>query len=303
MKQIILKVIYLLTVFATCCCGQFVNAQSVDVSLNLRYSNPADPAFGGVWYLIAQDNDTEEGIAELVVAIKDILNAKPSTDIDLLAFEAINGMTNIGGNSPVVTDNSLTQITYRQDLADASNLVYGVGAGSGTAGNVPGDSVASGVVSPWNNSVLIASGTFGDIRPTFSTTAKVFTASSGIDTSAAASVETVVRGDSVGTDALLLGDANRNWTVDLDDFNAVINNFGSTNGWDQGNFSGAANSTVDLSDFGTVMNFFGSSSIPPGTGLGTGLAVPEPSTFVLLVTLVGFIGLNSKRSQGLFTLS
>ena len=60
--------------------------------------------------------------------------------------------------------------------------------------------------------------------------------------------------------AAVPGDANLNGTVDQNDFDLVIGNFGSAGGWTQGDFN--YNGVIDQNDFDLVLGNFGSSFDP-----------------------------------------
>ena len=92
----------------------------------------------------------------------------------------------------------------------------------------------------------------------------------------------------------LLGDANGDGHVDLNDLNTVLNNLGTTtSAWTSGNFDGAP--TIDLNDLNDVLNNLGvtyatssaDQSVRPGT------PAPEPATLALL----GLTPLLTKRRK------
>ncbi|NLF31438.1 MAG: hypothetical protein GX591_11210 [Planctomycetes bacterium] len=58
----------------------------------------------------------------------------------------------------------------------------------------------------------------------------------------------------------VIGDANQDWAVDLDDFVVLKNHFGTGAGWDQGDFD--FDGDVDLDDFVLLKNNFGESRDP-----------------------------------------
>ncbi len=87
----------------------------------------------------------------------------------------------------------------------------------------------------------------------------------------------------------LLGDANIDGKVDLNDLNTVLNNLGvATTAWTSGNFDGAA--TIDLNDLNSVLNHLGVSfpagantvAIAEGLASGAVAATPEPTSLMLL---------------------
>jgi hypothetical protein len=75
----------------------------------------------------------------------------------------------------------------------------------------------------------------------------------------------------------LLGDANTDGTVDLNDLNIVMNHLGqTTSNWTDGNFDNAP--TIDLTDLNDVLNNLGT------TATSSAIAAPEPGSLALLVT-------------------
>ena len=96
----------------------------------------------------------------------------------------------------------------------------------------------------------------------------------------------------------LLGDANIDGKVDLNDLNIVLNNLGNANAnWTSGNFDGAA--TIDLNDLNDVLNNLGLTFGSPTfsqEALATQSA-PEPATLTLLVSAVGLPLLRRSRRR------
>jgi hypothetical protein len=92
--------------------------------------------------------------------------------------------------------------------------------------------------------------------------------------------QTTFRGVAVDSNSLLvvpaiLGDANLDGTVDMNDLTIVLNHLGSTTtAFTAGNFDGAA--TVDLTDLNDVLNNLGA-SIPSGNLFLSVQARPSPS--------------------------
>ncbi len=84
----------------------------------------------------------------------------------------------------------------------------------------------------------------------------------------------------------LLGDANVDGHVDLNDLDTVLNNLGSaTSLWTSGNFDNA--STIDLNDLNDVLNnlgtnFANSSSVIAAESLVAATPTPEPASLSLL---------------------
>jgi hypothetical protein len=85
---------------------------------------------------------------------------------------------------------------------------------------------------------------------------------------------------------LLLGDANGDGRVDINDLTIVLANFGQTGiTWSQGEFTG--DGTVDINDLTIVLANFGQTAGASAAGLA---AVPEPGTLVLVVaSLLGML--------------
>jgi hypothetical protein len=99
-----------------------------------------------------------------------------------------------------------------------------------------------------------------------------------------------VRGDSVATDGLQLGDANRDGRVNGDDLNIVLLGFNTAgqNTWDLGDFNNSGTSNGD--DLNEVLLRFNQvNPAPPAI-----TAVPEPSTVMLAIGSV-LLGLARRR--------
>jgi len=78
------------------------------------------------------------------------------------------------------------------------------------------------------------------------------------------------------------GDTNIDGMVTIADFAVVQSNFGSPGTWIEGDFNG--DGLVSIADFSLLQANFGASF---STGL-TPVAVPEPSTMLLTIALLGF---------------
>jgi len=257
----------------------------VDVSLNLRYTDPADPSEGGTWTLVAKTDSP--GIAGLVVRfVGDTMPAAGTIDNAATIGHDINGgALKIGqfdhdsdGNTP-----TQTEFVYGQDPNDG--LVLGVGAGvnpwNGGQDPLDGQNVGPGT---WDGSTIIATGAIADLttRPSiFSVAANEIIG--GVPTGPATIGATPVRGDSLvtlgletpGGSGLLAGDANRDGTVGPADVSALSGGFNTAGGWNQGNFNG--DGTIGPADVSALSGNFNSSGVPPAI---TG--VPEPASLTLL---------------------
>jgi hypothetical protein len=89
----------------------------------------------------------------------------------------------------------------------------------------------------------------------------------------------------------LLGDANGDGTVDINDLTIVLTNYGKTGmTWSQGAMDGDPTGTVDINDLTVVLANYDKTS---GTGLA---AVPEPSSAILFgLGAVGLFALVRRR--------
>lgn len=268
-----------------------VQAADIDLSLNLRYTDPADPSEGGSWFLMGKTNTAgaNTGIAGLSVYLTNINTAG-------IAF----GNGTAIGTYPVVTQATLGanvatpgNTPFNSTAAGVTNIVYGqdlvttiktIGEGAGTPGIIATDPLRNAA---WANSTLLISGTFGAARPAFNaaTDGNVFNAGgAAVD----ATISTTVRGDSRLDKALespagaglLFGDLNRNGTVSfLGDVQPAFLNVGvaGKNTWGDGDFNDSG-SVSFLGDVQPAFNNIGVAA-PPAPAIG---AVPEPATLALL---------------------
>ena len=290
-------------VFAMCAlalglAGQRAHAQAnINVSLNLRYTDPANPAEGGTWQLVAKTNDAD-GIAALRVVLTDvgITGATLNTGIGAIT----SGVGNPPG-APIRAIGSSLEVLYGQDLTVA-NSVLGVGTGDGPGGaaNKPGEIVSDVLKNAtWNGASLLASGNFGATRPGFSAVAAEVAGGNTMDVplpkaAVAANVTTTVRGDSLislglntpATAGLRPGDANRDFSVSFADFSALQANYNQapgTKGWDQGDFNNDGN--VSFADFSALQANYNQTS--PAPTVAALAAVPEPASMALVAMAFG----------------
>jgi hypothetical protein len=280
---------------------------TIDVSLNLRYNDPANPAEGGKFYVVAQSNATTGpgGLAGLSVNISNIDSA--SAVFGVAASEngyaattraQINDTLAPAGNSPYkLTSGGFVNLVYGQDVTQA--LITNIGKGASTPGNIATDPLRNTAV--WNNSTLLFSGSFGATRPAFGTgnDANVFNTAT---TTSQATVLTSVRGDSVAslglntpaTQGLRIGDRNRDGAVNLStDILPALANIGKpAQGWDQGDFNNSG--TVNVSaDILPALAQIGLPALPPATPAVA--AVPEPTTVGLALVGMTALGIFRKR--------
>jgi len=87
----------------------------------------------------------------------------------------------------------------------------------------------------------------------------------------------------------LPGDANFDGAVNLQDFNILASNFGTTDRfWYQGDFNGDLR--VNLQDFNLLAGHFGQTNASPG------IAVPEPTLFALVSALASLLMARRRRT-------
>ncbi|HMO85037.1 MAG TPA: PEP-CTERM sorting domain-containing protein, partial [Lacipirellulaceae bacterium] len=204
-----------------------------------------------------------------------------------------------GGNPFAGAVTGGVNVLYGQNTSTGGTVVLGVG--SGGPGNVALDPLRFQGTA-YNNSAVIAQGTFGGSLPAFisvganSTDANVHNV--GQTTTPAnlpavdANTTTVVRGDSVSVHGLRPGDANRDGVVNLADFailSGSYNQAGTT--WDQGNFNSTGG--TNLADFAILSGNYLQSWAPPATGAAAG--VPEPASAALVGLAMLTLGIARKR--------
>jgi hypothetical protein len=91
----------------------------------------------------------------------------------------------------------------------------------------------------------------------------------------------------------LVGDANADGTVDMNDLNTVLNHLGTTTPhWTDGNFDYAP--TIDLTDLNDVLNNLGQTFANNGTSIAPPTPTPEP-TSLLLASLTALPLLTRRR--------
>lgn len=245
----------------------------VNVQLNLRYNDPADESAGGSWDLLA-GTDNASGIAGISVLIDGISGVGATGASGYEVFET-------------QTVGSVVEIVTGSDMVAPLDAV----GAAGFAGNVADDLFAGNSPAIWASNTLLASGTFGATRPAFLTTSGTLAAGANEisgTAAVAATLNTSVRGDSVATDGLTLGDANRDGTTNGLDFSILSSNFNTAGtDWDLGNFNSDAAGTNGL-DFSILSSNFNATATPPAIS-----AVPEPTSLVLLS--LGLCGLAARR--------
>ena len=290
-------------VYSLCAAAMFAASPAlavVDVQLNLKYTDPANATGGGTWQLLVKSTGAQ-GLAGLSAKLGGALGV---TGVDAPAG-AVSSTGAAFDNVASVFRYQLTggkvEVVAGDDLAGAK--ILNVGKGAGTPANVPADDLFTNGTSAsnWNNSALIASGSWTGARPTLVAADIAANEFDGSGNAVAATLGTVsVRGDSVGVDGLKPGDANRDGRVNLSDFAILSGNYNNPSAaktWDQGDFNGSTGGVneVNLSDFAILSGNYNQASPSPAAVAAVG-AVPEPASLVLVALGVLGLGCVARRS-------
>ena len=316
MKRSVILSLFAVTLTALCA----TTAQAtVNVQLNLRYTNPAlaaDPNFGcihgqscaatgGTWQLLVQSTATN-GIAGIRFVIEGMSGVIGVNNGDINGNDQVwtdpndPSVFNFNFVSPLDPNDGSVEIVAGDDLNGP--LLLFVGRGSGTPGNRAEDDLNN---SFWDNSALIASGFFdghfhdiilGGTVPLIPSIVSVEANEFGADpnTIFLATIGTVLtRGDSwvgLGLEdpsgaGLLKGDTDRDFDVDIADLGALAGSLGVETGaiWGPGEDAGDTDGDgdVDIADLGALAGNLGlTGGLPPAIS-----AVPEPTSIAL--TLLG----------------
>jgi hypothetical protein len=258
--------------------------QTIDMSLNLQYTMPSEPAMGGNWTLVAKTNSAN-GIGSISAILSNVNAAG-------IAYQSGIGAMLKGGSPFVIQNGPLVELLYAQELSNPASVVTDVGRGAGTPGNLAIDPFNDPA---WHNAAVIATGTFGDTRPAFTanldtppdvTKGNVLTTKTPPFFTAAAGTVTVVVRD--GLTVPLVGDYNLNGTVDAADYIAwrdTLTQMVTPYSGADGN----GNGTIDNADYDVWRSHFGQTTAGGGAGLIAIAPVPEPATLALLLpTAVGY---------------
>jgi hypothetical protein len=282
-----------------------VQAQTIDLSLNVFYTTPSNINSGGTWELVAKSSNF--GISGLDAHLRDI-----ATALNRAPRATVNGNDSAGFS--VYAD--ATFPTYRGLIfgqapvfpfmpGDEQGVFYGVGQLANGAPNYPGKPPGSNSEGPaftsltapleipwatgdafsnpaWNTAALLASGTFAlNVTPSFveGSAGAVFTTlgtSNTFPDPTAATVSAIVR-----TNFAPSADYNHNGFVDAADYVLwrETKNQSVTPGTGA---DGSNNGTIDQPDYDLWRANFGNAA---GAGSGGSLstnAVPEPFSAFLL---------------------
>jgi len=303
-------------------------APSIDLSLNVLYTTPANPNSGGTWELVAKTNSDGFGLAGLSALLTNVT----ATANNLAPHALVNGATaNLAGfgfvtNSPgpgTSRNITLGQAAALPGSGPDQTAFYGVGTLTNGAPNYPAKPAGSNSIGPafttltspagiawatgdtfadpaWATAAKLASGTFIAgvtpgffLDPTDKSLGSVFTS---IGTSMAFGTRannivasTIVRTNLAANPAN--GDYNLNGVVDAADYVVWRNTFGLTSPL---NADGNLNGTIDAGDYDVWKANFGKLITGSGNALGAA-AVPEPCGALLLA--IGITLAFSRRTR------
>ncbi|MBX3434537.1 MAG: hypothetical protein KF847_14545 [Pirellulales bacterium] len=266
---------------------------AVNVQLNLRYTDPANATGGGTWQLLVKST-AGEGVAGIKVNINGSLGV---TGVDLPAGQitstgaAWNNTDDVFRYQLIAA--GVTEVVAGSDLAPVPSAGQ-LTVGNGGNGNVAVDDLFTNgsTASAWNNSSLIASGSWTGARPSIAVTElNVFSGTTAV----AGTVGTVVtRGDSVGVDGLRPGDANRDGRVNQLDVSILASNFnGTSKTWDTADFNSTGN--VNQLDVSILAGNFNTAA-PSPAAVAAVASVPEPSA-IMICALMGLVGLGVRAKS------
>lgn len=247
------------------------NADTIQLTLDLRNTNRANAASGGTWQLFARVNDNGQAPDGVngISGIRAILNNVTEAGITFAT-----GINQLGPDTYTNTlSNGAVEIVYGQDIS-AAGVVTGVGIGANA-----------------NVERLIASGSWpAGPRPTFGTDPGAFGSEGNFLGGAAApfpaSLE--VSGANITTQVVTLGDFNNSGTItsaDTGQYVAVLTGGLPFNPAGDFNQSG----TVTSADTGQYV------ATLTGPGVAAISAVPEPSSIGL--ALLASMGLIARRRR------
>jgi hypothetical protein len=283
------------------------HAQTIDLSLNVFYTNPANQNSGGTWELVGKSSNF--GIAGIDARIANIaggVNRGPRGIVngnDLAGFSIFADVPISGGRNIIAGQAPLAPL----GAGEEQSVFYGVGTLQNGAPNYPGKPAGSNSIGPpfnsltsvtevpwalnvplntgdWATAARLASGTFApSVTPAFLTgsSGTVFTTLPPTNTQfgniASATLTTIVRTNF----STLTADYNANGVVDAADY-VLWRNANGTSVTPGTSPDGTGDGFVNIADYDFWRSRFG---LPAGSGSGVGSstnAIPEPSTFVLV---------------------
>jgi hypothetical protein len=313
-------------------------AQTIDLKLNVFYTDPADEDSGGTWEVVAKSGSSSgiSGVSALLTNISTALGRGPRG--------TVNGSDDAGFN---LFHNTLNPVGFRNitvgqvplppgdiGFGQEQTVFYGVGILPNGAPNYPGKPAGTNSIGPafstlmvpavnsgipwavadafgdpaWNTAARLASGTFpAGLSPSFfsnddhASSGNVFTTIGNSMTPGAialATVSTFVRTNLTAGPAL--PDYNDNGVVDAADYALWRNTLGLMGAGlaADGNNDG----TVNGADYDLWRANFGKMVAPASGGaLASSIAsVPEPAGGILL--MIGAVGLSRMRLRKRFSI-
>jgi hypothetical protein len=302
-------------------------ADQIEVSLNVLYSNVADPLSGGSWEIAAKSDGF--GIAGLQLLLTGITAGSEQ----LVAPRSFVNGTDPAGMSTIDSFNLSgfreVDIIQRQvavlDGGEEQSIFYGIGTLTNGSPDFPGAPIGSNSIGPtftsltntfglpwapsppgdvlgdpsWDSAAVLVNGTFSAgatpafySDPTHISSGNLYTS---LGTSTTVGTQTLIESlmTTVRTNLLsVFPDYNDNGFVDAADY--TVWRDAMTAGTPL--FNDATPGTVDEDDFLFWRQYFG--AVVPGfgggsaAGAGAGLAaaaVPEPTTWTLLLGAVGML--------------
>jgi hypothetical protein len=324
---------------ASCLAGllapRIAPAQTIDLKLNVFYSNPADEDSGGTWELVGKSSGAGiSGVSALLTNITTALGRGPRG--------TVNGSDDAGFN---LFHNTLNPLGFRNitvgqvplppgniGIGQEQTVFYGVGTIPNGAPNYPGKPAGTNSIGPafstlmvpavnsgipwavadafgdpaWNTAARLASGNFpAGLSPSFfsnddfESSGNVFTTLGNSQTPGAislAAVSTFVRTNLTAGPAL--PDYNENGVVDAADYALWRNTRGQMGAGlaADGNNDG----TVNQADYDLWRANFGKMVAPASGGalLSSIASVPEPTAGILL--MIGAVSLSGMRLRKRF---
>jgi len=301
-------------------------AQNLELSLNLLYDDPSEPATsGGNWQLVAKSDPSTFGVFALGVYLQDIVAPSPgavgprgivngSDPAGFSVFDTFQFVSNVYeltiGQSPVAV----------LQPGEEQSVFYGVGTlANGQPGDVgptfssltgsaavpwgTGDALGE---SAWNMSVLLANGTFLEgMTPAFysqgqfTSTGLVFTS---LGTSTTVGSHTPINMPEVASTTVRVsmfgaGDYNHDHVVNAADYTVWRNSLGQMAAGLPAD--GNLNGMIDDGDYDVWKANFGNTVPGSGGGSAAGQAVasvPEPAAAALLLGALISSVLRRKRA-------
>jgi hypothetical protein len=285
------------------------SAQTIDVSLNVFYADPANINSGGTWEIVAKSSHF--GIASLDVRLTNINTLSPPANQGPRG--TVNGSDPAGFSifevfpEPGFFDVLMAQEPLNPTGGEEQGMFYGVGSLDNGAPNYPGKPPGAMSIGPaftsltnvmdvpwaagddvfgepaWNSAALLATGIFNtNVTPAFHTghSGLVFTTlgnSISYGNRLPATLTTIVRTNFSGT-VELEGDYNDDGKVDAADYVVWRKHEGTSTPLPNDPDGGV----IGLLQFNTWRANFGAMTMPGG-GSGGSAAVPEPASIMLVV--------------------